>query len=1224
MLARRLGLKVIAALCVWVSTLALAGAAWGGFTHKLEGEFGSFSGSIGVAVEQFSGDVYVVDSNANTVKKFDSAGNPVAGWSLGAMTGPSAGGLNFPYGAAVDQATGDLYIADYNNGTVDKFDSSGAFVLSFTGSATPAGSFTPTGLATDSAGNVYVADIANGVIDKFDSTGKYLATFGAGVLSSTNGVAVDSSGDVYATANSYQLIELDASGNCVNSCTPVDQSGSLGVGIDPVSGHIYSADNGSIREYDSSGVFIDSFGEGHLSGTYGVAVNGALGKVYASNLGGSAADIFGLAVVIPDVTTGPATGITTTNATLAGTVNPDGVPITSCTFEYSRYFIGYEVNSVPCASSPGSGSSAVAVSANATGLTPNTPYSYRLIASNTNGTIDGEALTFTTLSAPLIDEQWLESVSNATVTVDAKINPKEYATVYFLEYGQDTSYGSRIPASPAAIGAGNEDVAVSQSLAGLEGGTTYHYRFVATNANGTTDGRDMTFKTSPTPAAVTDSCPNAQVRGLQAAQYLPDCRAYEMVSPPEKDGGNISADQTAIAAAVDGNAVQYVSITGFADAQGSNAFGTAYIAERGTGEGWMTHAITPSQSPPIFPIARVASYTGYFSPDLNTGVYLSISPFQAMEPNVVNVPNVYLRTDLLKAGRGTYQLLSGCPECTEPLPARKVLVFGEIDPAVAGASEDLSHVIFETTGDLTGNTLGLGEQPKLYESVNGVVRLVGILPGGAVAEESVAGQGAIVPAMGGFGRLSMHTPHTISADGSRIVFTAGPLVSASSAGLASGSSSEAYAGNLYLRENGATSVKLNASERSTAEPEQPALYMNASKDDSKIFFVTNEALNDETTHPGLNLYMYDVNAPEHHHLTLIARQSTEGGQAGELWVSGVSDDGSYVYFSMPAPGRGKTLYVWHEGTTRLIAEGGSEPDWGEESIQLYGNEDLFRVSPDGKHVVFESNSRSTAESAGYDNCLAQQSCEYGSNLGKELYLYDYETGKLTCVSCDPSGERPVGNASFMTNSVDITIIGLAKTQRLNNALTENGDRVFFDTPDPLVRQDTNGKRDVYEYDARTGTVSLVSSGRSSDDSFFVEATPDGSDVFFTTSEQLVKADVDGNFDLYDARENGGIASQNVGPPAQCESDDCQGPAKAVVTFSLPSSVTFQGQGNPAAKRVVSARAKSPTKAERLKRALRACHKKHGKRRRACERSVRKRFRTVKSSVRAAATAARGR
>jgi len=185
--------------------------------------------------------------------------------------------------------------------------------------------------------------------------------------------------------------------------------------------------------------------------------------------------------------------------------------------------------------------------------------------------------------------------------------------------------------------------------------------------------------------------------------------------------------------------------------------------------------------------------------------------------------------------------------------------------------------------------------------------------------------------------------------------------------------------------------------------------------------------------------------------------------------------------------------------------------------------------------------------------------------------------------------------------------------------------VFFDTADPLVRQDTNGKRDVYEYDAATGRVSLISSGRASEDALFVEATPSGRDVFFVTSEQLVRAEIDGNFDLYDARVDGGIPAQNAALPAQCESDDCQGPAKAAPVFSLPSSKTFVGPGNrieslPSSRTKASKRVRALTRAGKLRRALRACHAMHGGKRRVCERLARRRF----GAKRGAASVARGR
>jgi len=1241
MRARRFVAGSLLGVCALISVLLVgAGSAWAGFTHNLVSEFtvsepGSPAGSIGVAVEQLSGDVYVVDSNANTVKKFDSAGSPVAGWSLGAMTGPSEHGLSFPYGAAVDQTTGDLYVADFNNGAVDKFDSNGVFLSSFTGAGTPAGSFGPAGLATDSAGDVYVADMSHGVVDKFDSAGSYLASFGEGVLSSTNGVAVDAQGDIYATANSSELIELDSTGVCVNSCAPIDQNGSLGVAVDPVSGHVYSVDNSSIREYDSSGAFIDRFGEGHLTTAYGVAVNGSLGQVYASNDGSSRADIFGPAVVIPDVSTGPASNLTTTGATLTGTVNPDGVEVSSCRFEYR--FGNETTNSVSCASGPGSGTSPVDVSANVTGLSPNTPYEYWLVASNQNGTVNGGQQSFTTLSPPLIDAQWVEHVSDSTVTVRGKIDPMGYATAYYLEYGTDTSYGSSVPVPDASIGAFSEDVGVRQDLAGLAGGTTYHYRFVATSANSTPDGPDRTFKTFPSPAVVNDTCPNASIRGLQSAQYLPECRAYELVSPADKEGGNITGSPSKTRAASNGNAVEFTSLTAFGDAVGAGAIGTEYIAQRGL-EGWFTHAITPVQSAPYFPL-RYGRYWGDFSSDLSTGFFYSSQAIDDSEPFTSDRAKLYLRTDLLSAGRGTYRLLSGCAVCAEigPLPPREYSPFAELDPGLAGASEDFHHVIFESEDRLTREAPATGV--KLYEWVDGSVRLAGILPDRAcatppcVAKESVAGMGA---SRSNRRERNAFTNNTISRDGSRIVFTAEPVVESEVIGLYGGTgrslNAAGSAGNLYLREDGTRTVQLNVSERSASAPPDPAgwrpgAFMGASRDDSKIFFATEQALTDEDPDPaagavGVDLYMYDVNAPAGHHLTLITRSEPGVENHRVDYVPAVSEDGSYVYYERDS-GADVHLYVWHDGTTRLIAHVSLEGSmsWGGSGIYGGPSQDVFRASPDGRHIVFAAHGREIAESLGYDT--HNQRCESVAPTSDcvEVYVYSYDTNRFACASCDPSGERPMADntvsylptASIVSNSPD-TSLG-AVTSHLSRVMSDDGSMLFFDTVDPLVRQDTNGKRDVYEYDTVTGKVSLISSGRAGQDSYFLTTTPSGNDVFFITAEQLVKADFDGSYDLYDARVEGGMPAQNMAPPALCGGDDCQGPAKSAPVFSLPSSLTFEGQGNPAqaATRLASHRAKGSTSG-RLRRALKACRKK-GKRRLSCERAARRRSGAVKSTRR---------
>ncbi len=96
--------------------------------------------------------------------------------------------------------------------------------------------------------------------------------------------------------------------------------------------------------------------------------------------------------------------------------------------------------------------------------------------------------------------------------------------------------------------------------------------------------------------------------------------------------------------------------------------------------------------------------------------------------------------------------------------------------------------------------------------------------------------------------------------------------------------------------------------------------------------------------------------------------------------------------------------------------------------------------------------------------------------------------------------------------------------RLPRNLSADGQRVFFETAQGLVDADTNGKADVYMWS--DGELSLISTGKSGEESEFIDASTSGDDVFFTTREQLVGVDVDDQVDVYDARVGGGIPEQN--------------------------------------------------------------------------------------------------
>lgn len=773
--------------------------------------------------------------------------------------------------------------------------------------------------------------------------------------------------------------------------------------------------------------------------------------------------------------------------------------------------------------------------------------------------------------APTVDLELSANVGLSTATIEAKINPQEAATKYHFEYGTAASYGTTAPLPNATIGAGASDVVVTLPLAGLQAGTSYHYRVVATNAEGTTDGPDHVLKTFGPEAVGGEACSNAAARGAQSSSYLPDCRAYEMVSPPNKLGANIAADASFTQSSLSGDAIKYYSTAAFGDTQGIEDRGAEYVSQRGE-SGWTTHGIIPVQGSTGITASQAGSQYQYLSPDLSRGVYFALTPVTGGHPDVEAVANLYLRNDILSGPPGSYELLSDCPVCgPTPLPKRPLFASGHM-VALAGASADLGHIFFESVYKLTPEAAGTDPAlPKLYEWDHGTLHLAGILPNGEPAEGSVAGAGA-----GGGNKLAegAWTEDAVSSDGARVVFTAGPSLNGGGLG-------RPYVGDLFMRINGAETIRLNTSERSVPDPRgaQPARFWAATPDGSRVFFTTKEMLTDDSPENLENVYMYNTAAPAGQRLKLISVDSepNDGGKSDyqETVVTGISADGSYVYFAdsedlvpgqPPAEG---SLFVWHDGVVRYVASHnpltiGSV--WGEHGRVAENN---FRVDRSGLWASFTSNDLPTAERAGYDNePLSVEQCEQGSSLEpcNEVYVYDYTTNKLICISCDPTGAMPLGHSGFSAAyHIDSAFIAPntqdSRTQYLNNALSEGGRYVFFDTVDPLVLRDTNHRRDVYEYDTVTDQVHLISSGTCACNSIFVDASPDGSNVFFVTQQQLVRVDGDSGADLYDARVNGGIEAQDRVPSVACEGDDCQVPAGAAQVFAPPSSATFAGPGN---------------------------------------------------------------
>jgi hypothetical protein len=1024
-------------------------------------------------------------------------------------------------GLAVDQSTGDLLVIDAGEreageGTLSRFHADGTpsdfsalgdntiESLSFRFPEAGQVAVDNSGEATD--GNIYVASQQDaGVVRIFDEDGNSLAS----------------------------LTGYKAGPNAEGAETPLG-SFICGVAVDP-DGNVYVGEfsgGGTIHKYEptaSSPVNSDNVANFAYAEACTLAAGAGLtdGFVFPAHL-----NTQGEAVAKLNSTT----GISQYNAHPGPTTTVTVDPATGTLFaasgsevkEYDASGAAEAIAGVPIAPPGGKLVQGIAVD-------ETTGRIYVSREDNPNVEVWGEAvelpLTITEFASVIGDTATMRGV------VNANNGPPTTCVFEYVEVSAKGFEGaSTAPCSPAGPFTGNTSESVSAQVSGLAEGT-YRFRLVASNEDGSKAGETLFFSTI-------------------GQLGLPDGRAYEMVTPPEKGGEVIPPEPVGqlggscgdclpgsndpsmpMQTVPDGSSVLYL---GQPFTSGLASGPNEYVAPRSS-SGWGTQSLS---SP-----TTIGQFLA-FSEDLSRAVLTQANPPltpQAPTRGGNAFPNLYL-----VQGGAFEPLITGEPPNREP---------GDFEVSFAGANAGTAfapafgHVAFEANDALTaaapavgvGKACALpGADCNLYEWVGGELSLINVLPDENAAANAVIGSGRMLVRGIPTRQLPPNVSHAISDDGSRIFW------------------SSEETGHVYVRVDGEETLEIPgpASCKESEPVKDRACFLTASPDGSTVLLADGS--------------VYELNeAGTAYELSIDLTEGEEGFEG----ILGASEDLSRIYFVDTAALTGGeendngeeaeegelNLYAFDEGELTFVGmllSGDNE--FGTREYGAWAASSSARtaqVSPDGAHLAFMS----LASLTGYDNTRRG-----GGNCGgsssptcREVFVYSADTGTLSCASCNPTGQQPLGDSNLTLIRPD------APFRQPQNLSPDGSGRLFFESLDALSPRDANGTiQDVYEWEPNGvgscnragGCVYLISSGQSPNDSMFMDSSDSGDDAFFITRERLLPLrDKNQQLDLYDARVGGGFEESAPGP---CNPETCAGPLGSVPVQPSAGSGSFSGPGNP--------------------------------------------------------------
>jgi hypothetical protein len=708
---------------------------------------------------------------------------------------------------------------------------------------------------------------------------------------------------------------------------------------------------------------------------------------------------------------------------------------------------------------------------------------YLYVPSHRSGTGHSFALFESIVSAAEVKSTAAANISEDEAELQAQIDPNNAETTYTFEFKSEGALGWT-PAGGETLPAGSANALVSVAVNGLSPGTSYRFRVVATNEAGS-DEAEGSFATYPSIDAEPSPCPNALLRTARSA-LLPDCRAYELVTPADTNaraplgtgrlGGVFTTRQVSPAGdkvpfRVEGGALPGPGGTG-------SLVGDPYLATR-TNAGWSTIYTGPAdgQASQIVP--------GASSPDQEHSFWLAGD----QGPAVLAPSTAYIRypnghSELL--GQGS---------------------LGKIDSQALGQliSEGGGHIVFSTGASSSASTAvqlepeaAPDETPAVYDRTpDGTTHVVSLKPGDApfVAGENAIYQGASLDGKG----IAFKVGNTLYLRyDNEQTFEIGNGVTF--AGVAEGGRRVFYveAGDLKAFDVAGEEEIVFANTNAAVVP------VFVSADGSTAYFVSKTAIigsgpNPEDENPKVgaqNLYRSVEGLPgQIDFVGTVTERDVEGG----LGASGDIADGLGLWVSSIGPPiPGSLGYV------------------------------PARSTPDGGVFLFKSRAALTA---------------YDPEGHAQIYRYDAVAGELQCLSCNPTG-APAGSDATLQSERRENGVGLFSVLAWPENLRADGRRAFFESSEALVVGDSDGLQDVYEWEGQGvgsctkpgGCIYLISSPQSLRNEYLWAVSRSGDDVFFLSSELLVGADADQTPSIYDARVGGGFAEA---AKSDCEGEGCR-------------------------------------------------------------------------------------